>query len=224
MCWWCEQRLVTPAAVNRRAEGRVCWWPSPARARSSSTTSDAWRASPCAASASPLSLWLAPADLMMMTEPHFFISGIATLWLEPADYPVLLGCADLGTLPLPPPLSPREGGVSSRCSAGPGVCLHGSTSGLDLPMKAMRARLPPCLRTVYEPLRTSSEPSHRCSTCSAAACPSVPSGSTPSPTSGDRITLCWLTPPPLELTRFDCLSELVVDGTNGRPRWSRERA
>ena len=155
MCWWCEQRLVTPAAVNRRAEGRVCWWPSPARARSSSTTSDAWRASPCAASASPLSLWLAPADLIMMTEPHFLISGIATLWLEPADYPVLLGCADLGTLPLPPPLSPREGGVSSRCSAGPGVCLHGSTSGLDLPMKAMRARLPPCLQpstSLSEPL------------------------------------------------------------------------
>jgi beta-1,4-mannosyltransferase len=42
---------------------------------------------------------------------NFKVIAVRTLWLEPADYPKLIGMADLG------------------------LCLHQSSSGLDLPMK-----------------------------------------------------------------------------------------
>ena len=42
---------------------------------------------------------------------NFKAIAVKTLWLEPADYPTLVGMADLG------------------------LCLHQSSSGLDLPMK-----------------------------------------------------------------------------------------
>ena len=49
---------------------------------------------------------------------HFKSIAVRTLWLEPADYPVCIGMADLG------------------------LCLHQSASGLDLPMKLADFRGP----------------------------------------------------------------------------------
>ncbi len=61
---------------------------------------------------------------------HFKSIVVRTLWLEPADYPVCIGMADLG------------------------LCLHQSSSGLDLPMKLADFRGPgvPAAAFDYSPV------------------------------------------------------------------------
>ena len=61
---------------------------------------------------------------------HFKSIVVRTLWLEPADYPVCVGMADLG------------------------LCLHQSSSGLDLPMKLADFRGPgvPAAAFDYSPV------------------------------------------------------------------------
>lgn len=61
---------------------------------------------------------------------HFKSIVVTTLWLEPADYPVFIGMADLG------------------------LCLHQSSSGLDLPMKLADFRGPgvPAAAFDYSPV------------------------------------------------------------------------
>ena len=61
---------------------------------------------------------------------HFKSIAVRTLWLEPADYPICVGMADLG------------------------LCLHQSSSGLDLPMKLADFRGPgvPAAAFDYSPV------------------------------------------------------------------------
>lgn len=54
---------------------------------------------------------LRPSFEQRAARRNFKAIGVKTVWLEPADYPTLIGMADLG------------------------LCLHQSSSGLDLPMK-----------------------------------------------------------------------------------------